>query len=306
MNVWRKLSFESDFVENAVFLAIRRYEANSPGDCAGKWHTERNKIYSIKDAQARAKAFRQLDEEWFVRFGLRERFESLLSDFPILEGPSLVIRIRRALSRKEEGSELYVQGEVKTNLVKIQTTRLFEDDDLEKFLRHEWLRISDMLDPIFQYSPHVALSDAGEMEDNLIRDRYRILWDLYLSARLLKRGFETLIPLEHQRQLFDGAFAKWTREVREKMFMEISDGKYQTQSDLLQLARDEKLMVPLGQGGLLCPLCHFTSFAPVDLSSRHDPMIVKEIKKDNPDWNMGLGICQNCFDLYQSKFRVAI
>lgn len=306
MNISKKLTFESDFVENAVFLTIRRYEANGLSECAGKWHGERNRIYSIKDPQARAKAFRQLDDEWFTRLGLRERFETIANLFPILEDPTLMIRIRRALSRKDEGSELYVQGDMKTNLVKIQTARLFEEDYLEKFLCHEWLRVSDMLDPVFQYSPHAALSDASELEDNLIRDRYRILWDLYLSGRLMKRGFNTLIPLERERQLIDKAFSKWTREVQENIFREISDGKYQTQSDLLKLARDVKLMVPLGQGGLLCPLCHFTSFDPVDLPSRHDPVIVKEIKKDNPDWNMNLGICQNCFDLYQSKRKVAV
>ena len=305
MSVSKKLTFESDFVENAVFLAIRQYETNNPSEYAEKWHTDRNRIYSIKEDQARAKAFGQLDEEWFIRLGLRERFETMVSSFPILKDYSLMIRIRRALSRKDEGSELYIQGEMKTNLVKIQTTRLFEDNYLERFLRHEWLRVSDMLDPVFQYSPHAALSGASELEDNLIRDRYRILWNLYLSARLMKRGFDVLIPLERQRQFIEKTFSAWTREARENAFVEISEGKYRTQSDLLKLARDEKLMVPLGQGGLLCPLCHFTSFDPLDLSGLQDAVIMKEIQKDHPGWNIELGVCQNCFDLYQSKMRIA-
>jgi hypothetical protein len=303
---FKKLTFESDFVENAVFLTIRQCEAKGSNDRAAKWHGERNPIYSIKDSQARATAFRQLDDEWFIRLKIRERFEAILDSFPILEDQYLMIRIRRAFSRKDEGSELYIQGKAKTNLIKLQTTRLFEDDYLEKFLRHEWLRVSDMLDPIFQYSPHAALSGASELEDNLIRDRYRLLWDLYVSIRLLKMRFCILTSLTRQRQFVDRAFSKWTAEAREKMFWEIVNQKYRTQSNFLKLAKDEKLVVPLGQGGLLCPLCRFTSFDPADLSSQQDPMIMKEIKRDHPNWNIDLGICQNCFDLYQSKLRVAI
>ncbi|MDP2644011.1 MAG: hypothetical protein Q8P24_03670 [Desulfobacterales bacterium] len=301
-----KLTFESDFVESAVFLAIRQNEAEGSGGSAKQWHTQRDKIYAVKDTQSRAKAFRELDEEWFIRLGLRQRFDSLLNVFPILEDTSLVIRIRRALSRKDEGSELYIQGKVKTNLIKFQTVRLFEADYLEKFLHHEWLRVSDMLDPVFQYSPHAALSGASELEDNLIRDRYRLLWEFYVSIRLLKMGFRILTSLTRQKQLMDRAFSKWTAEAREKILWEIANQKHQTQSDFLKLAKDEKLMVPLGQGGLLCPLCHFTSFDPADLSFQQNPMVIEEIKRDHPNWNIDWGICQNCFDLYQSKPRVAV
>ncbi|OGW86299.1 MAG: hypothetical protein A3C35_01825 [Omnitrophica bacterium RIFCSPHIGHO2_02_FULL_46_11] len=303
MSVSMKLTFEPSFVENAVFLAIRRCEEKGSRDLAQKWHAERNRIYTIKDDQVRNKAFKQLDDQWLARLGLRTRFEAILNSFSILQSDSLIIHIQRALARKDEGSELYVQGDVKTNLVKLQTMRLFEGDYVEKFLRHEWLHISDMLDPIFQYSPHVVLSGRSELEDNLIRDRYRLLWDLYVSARLLKMGFYILIPLAQQKQFIDRAFSKWTAEAREKIFQEILDQKHQTQSDFLGLARDEKLTVPLGQGGLLCPLCHFTSFDPLDLSAQQDAVIIKKIQRDYPDWNTDLGICQNCFDLYQSKMR---
>lgn len=301
-----KLTFESDFVESAVFLTIRQHEGHASSKYPEKWHTEKNRIYSIKNSQACAKAFRKLDEKWFVRLKIRRRFEAVFRSFSILKHPALIIRIRRAFSQKDEGSELYIQGELKTNLMKLQTARLFEDDYLEKFLRHEWLRVSDMLDPMFQYSPHAALSGTSELEDNLIRDRYRLLWEFYVSIRLLKMGFRILTSLTRQKQLMDRAFSKWTAEAREKIFLEIVNQKHQTQSDFLKLAKDEKLMVPLGQGGLLCPLCHFTSFDPADLSFQQNPMVLEEIKRDHPNWNIDWGICQNCFDLYQSKPRVAV
>jgi hypothetical protein len=213
--------------------------------------------------------------------------------------------VRRAPTQKDEGSELYVRSNAKTVLVNIQTHRLFDADHVEKFLRHELMRISDMLDPAFQYSKDAPLGGSSELEDNLIRDRFRILWDLSISLRLLKRGFGVLVPLERQRQFYERAFSKWPASVRAKTFHEILNQKSHTQSDLLELARDQKLAVPLGLGGLLCPLCHFTSFDPVDLSSEKDSVIMNEIREDNPGWHIELGICRNCLDLYQSKLKVA-
>jgi len=300
-----ELTFEPSFVENAVFLAMRRYEEFGPKDLVADWHAERNRIYTLGDDQVRDKAFRQMEVQWFRRLGLTSRFDAVLNSFPILRDYSLAIRIRRALARTDEGSELYVQGDRKTHLVKLQPARLFESDFLERFLRHEWLRVSDMLDPAFQYFPHVTLSGASELEDNLIRDRFRILWDLSISVRLMKRGFQNLVPLERQRRLFDKSFSKWTQEMRENMFTEILNGAYQTQSALLEWARDERLMVPLGRGGLLCPLCRFTSFDPLNLSGARDAAMIREIRKDYPGWNLEWGICQHCFDLYQSKMGVA-
>lgn len=296
---------DPSFIAEAVFLAIQRYEKRGEGHLAQKWHAERDRIYAIKDSQIREKAFRQLDDQWFSSLGLKGRFEAVLVSFPILQCPSLMIHIRRSPARKEEGSELYVQGDRKTNLVKLQTVRLFEDDYIERFLRHEWLRISDMLDPVFQYSPHAALSGASELEDNLIRDRYRILWDLYISLRLLKRGFRLLIPPDRQKQLIDKAFSKWTAEEREKRFLEILAQRHRTQSDFLRLAKDETLTVPVGRGGILCPLCRFTSFDPPALSADEDSAMINEIRMDYPDWDRSLGICRNCFDLYQSRMSVA-
>lgn len=300
------LIFEPDFLEDAVFLVIHDREGNGSEELVMAWHRERERVYAIRDFHVRTREFRRLDEEWFSRLGLRARFEATLRAFPYLSDPSLFIRIRRAFSSKEEGSELYLQDNLKTNLLKIQTIRFLEDQYLERFLRHEWLRVSDMLDPHFQYSPRVALSGAGEVEDNLIRERFRILWDIYLSARLIKQGLEPLLPLDCLRQLFERAFSQWSERMRERIFGEIRGGKYQTQSELLKLAKDEKLTVPLGQGGLLCPLCHFTSFDSGDLSSRYDPLILQEIKKDNPDWTSDLGICRNCFEFYQSKIKIRV
>lgn len=304
MSASLELIFEPDFVENAVFLAIRQYEEDSPVDLVAEWHAERNRIYTIKDGQIRDKAFNRLEAQWFTRLGLRSRFEAVLQSFPILRDYSLMIRIRRALAGKDEGSELYVQGDRKTNLVKLQTMRLFEEDLLERFLRHEWLRVSDMLDPIFQYSPHTALSGSSELEDNLIRDRYRILWDLYLGIRLLKRGFDILIPLARQKKFIDRAFSTWTAAARQKMFEEILHQKYRTQLDFLNLAHNDKLTLPLGRGGLLCPLCHFTSFDPLPISRERDRAIIDEIQTDYPDWELDMGLCRNCFDLYRSRLRV--
>lgn len=241
MSLPAELIFEPDFVENAVFLAMRKAEETGTMDPVMQWRNERNQIYSIRDDQDRDRVFKHLEMRWFTRLRLHSRFEALLGAFPIFQGHFLTIRIRQTFVFKDEGSELYIQRGRKTNLVKFQTVRLFEGDWLERFLCHEWLRLSDMLDPAFQYSPEAPLSGRGELEDNLVRDRYRILWDLSISLRLRNRGSQPLVPIYRQKALLTRAFSGWTEEMRENILREITSQKYQTQSDLLEWARDETL-----------------------------------------------------------------
>lgn len=285
------LKFEPAFVEDAVFLAIRSLEASGEKTVTGLFHSEKNRIYEERKEEG---AFQELHENFFLRLGLHSAFKDLLREFPFLDDPKLMVFIRRAYGRREEGSELYLEGDSKTVLLSLQTKRVLERFFLEAFVRHELLRVSDMLDPLFQYSPNAVLGGASEAEENLIRDRFRFLWDLYIDLRVGKEGFETIIE------------KKKTGPEMARLFEKVHDRNRWTQEELLKLARSEQWGRAIEQGGFRCVLCGFQSYQRADFGEVEADFIAQEIQRDRPDWKPSLGTCNQCFELYRSRIKVAL
>jgi len=65
---------------------------------------------------------------------------------------------------------------------------LLEPVTLSALLRHELGHVADMLDPSFGYERALPESDAGPATANLLRDRYRVLWDVTIDGRLARAG----------------------------------------------------------------------------------------------------------------------
>ena len=78
------------------------------------------------------------------------------------------------------------------------------------------------------------------------------------------------------------------------------------QVDLLDWAGDPRSVKVLGEGGLRCPLCDFTSFDPVEHWGDETVAVVSEIKKDYPLWEPKQGICPQCFDLYGLRVKAEV
>jgi len=219
------VTFESAFMEEAVFLAIRSLETAGEETTTQTFHRHKDQIYEGNGGET---AFQELNEKFFRQLGLRSVFESLISEFPNLDHSHMAIFVRRAYGRRQEGSELYSEGDSKTVLLSLQTKRVLERSRLEALVRHELLRASDMLDPHFQYSPTAVLGGSNEVEEHLIRDRFGLLWDFYIDVRLGQKGFEMADPETN------GMPPGWARG-----FDEIRRPGRWTQGALLKLARGE-------------------------------------------------------------------
>lgn len=181
--------FDPSFVEEAVFLVIAGKNGKDPD--VQSFHRERETVYQDNGGEDRDTAFQRLYEKYFDREGLKGFFTRLTGDFPLLNQPNLALFVKRVWSKKEEAAELYVQDDFKTIYIALMARRVLEPDFLSGFLRHELLRVSDMLDPQFQYTPHIDLNGKNELEDNLIRARFRVLWDMSIDARLRNKGYAT-------------------------------------------------------------------------------------------------------------------
>ena len=205
------------------------------------FNTQRSRVYDDNTASdSRDKAFGIFHETWFVRLGLRELFENVIAEFPIVANSGAEIFIKRVWMAREEGSQLYKDGFEATVMLALQPARVMECGFLQSFLRHELLHISDMLDTRFQYSPHAVLGGDSEITDNLIRDRFRLLWNWFVDGRLQRRGYTLAQSLEKQRAMLDKAFFFWSAEKRENALATLAMAEHCTQAQLLALARDKE------------------------------------------------------------------
>lgn len=296
-----QINFDSTFIEEAVFLSMRTRQADKR---YRDFCSEKEDIYQkIVSGDERDKAFKLLYERYFCNLGLEDFFKNICRDFPHLFQPEIRVVVKRVWNRKHEEAELYVQPHQKTVYLGILVRRMTDLIFLESFLRHELMRISDMLALDFQYSPHPALGGKNEIENNLIRDRFRLLWDLYIDARLIRKGFKTVKPYEKQKEEFRRKFFFLAGPELEQMLYKLESCESLIQIDLLSWAGDPRSTKVLGEGGLRCPLCDFTSFDPIEKWDAGTDYVVSEIRKDYPFWEPSQGICPQCFDLYGLRVK---
>lgn len=304
MNDFPQIYLDPAFVEEAVFLLLRTQRGSG---LYNDFCREKEEIYQGGAAgEERDKAFKPLYEKYFRALGLEDFFKNICKDFSYLYAPEIRVVVKRVWHKKHEETELYVQPHQKTGYLGVLVGRILDPAFLESSLRHELTRISDMLRPDFQYSPHPVLGGRNGIEDNLIRERFHLLWDLYIDVRLRGKGVKTIKSYEEQKEEFARRFFFLSPSEREQMLSKIQECESLMQIDLLSWAGDPRSVNVLGEGGLRCALCDFTSFDPAVRWDAQTLPVVDEIRKDFPHWEPSQGICPQCFDLYRAKEEVEV
>ncbi|MBI3088452.1 MAG: hypothetical protein HYY91_06210 [Candidatus Omnitrophica bacterium] len=274
-----ELRFDPAFVEEAVFLELNRLTTAGSHQTVSSFHRAREAVYELPDAQQREAAFQQLARRYFQALRLSELFAERLSEFPRLSSRLELAVIRRVWDRKDEQVELYVgrPGEARpalevstTLLIGLQAVRCLDRGKLTAFLRHELMHVADMLDPAFVYDPHPAFAPrpagvAGsdppqcggadgaptgrgvggecEPEHELIRERFRVLWDLWVHARLRRMGWQAVLTDDARGQEVERAFASLDAAARRELSTTVSGRDRWTQDELLTLARRQRVEV---------------------------------------------------------------
>lgn len=237
------LQFEPRFVEETVLVRMEAGEKEGDRLAVKQFYQERDRIYeNAESEEARDEPFRSFYAKWFGEVGLEALFRGILDDFPMILETNPLVFVKRAWERKEEGAELYGRGPQKTVLIRLSIARMNDPILLQSFLRQELLHIQDMLDPIFQYSPALPLGGDNVAQDELIRQRFQLIWNITIEGRMALKGWKTLVPLEVRRQEFLHAFPFWIPERQEAVFRRLATGEGWTQQELLQWSggREEK------------------------------------------------------------------
>jgi hypothetical protein len=299
------VEYEPRLVEEAVLRALGgRAEETA-------FRKEFDGLYEITDPEARDAGFRAFHAAWFKRLGLGSEIVQALQERPSVATKTDRCVVASALSGPDEGGELFVSsgngtGEARRRAVvlRLRPETLMLHDRLRFLLRHELLHIEDMLDPRFGYEPRLPVSAAGPIHEQLLRDRYRVLWDAFIDGRLARLGWAPAGIRDERLNDFARAFPM-VRERTETAFARFFEGTSLTHSELVAFAADPERALGWDRGepspGERCSLCGFPTHTFEPEPERLSPEVIVRIRQDLPGWDPAAGLCQQCADLYRSR-----
>ena len=299
------IEYDPRLVEAVVLLRI----AGDPEE--KRFYRARDLIYEMGDTEEREERFREFHGEWFLRLQLGQPIRESLTEQP---GALQQVRrccVLRAPSAREEGADLHELRDSrpkdslpeKALLIQLQAERLLDSSALQAWLRHELMHIADMLDPRFGYERFIPSGDAGPAYANLLKDRYRALWDTWIDGRLLRRGWLPEEVRQKRLEEFAATFPGLGDEAGAK-FQEIFDSESQTHAVFMAFALRPGGQTGPAEGKLSapqpCPLCRFPVYRL--LSGAELPEEIREqVRGDFSTWRPEHGLCLQCADLYRAR-----
>lgn len=296
------LVLDPGLVEEAVLLATR-----SSADLKD-FHAERDVLYQLPQAE-RERPFTELHFGWFQRLGLERPIRLALAELPIIGRSCARGVVSRALTARDEGADLLVNPELpgpggRTVLIRLRACVMCEPDALLAMLRRELLHVADMVDPEFGYEPAVKAADYGPAYAQLVRERYRVLWDVTVVGRLMRRGVLAREAKADAYSGFVGAFPM-LETAADGAFARFFHGDDVTHAEMMSFAAAPR--APGGDAtlapGLPCPLCEQPTFSPEPEPERMPPEVIASIVGDFPAWEARRGLCRQCADLYRARPR---
>jgi len=299
-------------MEDVVLLEMKRREEKGDLSLFHKYHKLADLIYEEFPIEDREREFNKLHEGLYLQLGFGEVISKALREFPEL-GKVGEIFIGKATPSHEEGADL--DKDLKSIGIKVRLHRFLDTTSLQKYLRHELMHIRDMLSEDFKYKYEERLSGISSMEENIIRNRYKVIWDIYVDSRLIRGGKETISDKEGRWREFEVLYQKIPYHQRKAIFENLWEENALTHSKILEIAKDthkllERVEEPSEEGlqgreetallpGSLCPLCRFPTFTWVDGTELEE--FIRLIKEDFPGWEKDIGACERCIEAYEVR-----
>ena len=316
--------YDAKLTEAVVRQEVDKRERKGDLSLMEEYHKEVDPIYDIDDALDREEEFDKLYEKFFLNnLGYGKVIKEVFDEFPFLNEKISDVYINMDLMR-EEANLMKKDPDEPGNLRKIKfkmRPEIFGDtNELRKSIRHELMHVKDMLDDDYGYDIRVP-AGLNTTEENFVRDRYKILWDIYIDSRLIKEGRETMETKEKRFAWFSGIYRKLPNEQKVVMFDNFWNKEKITHKEILDMATDMMKAVPLLGGdasdaelekekqsywsGRQCPLCKFPTYKwsnDINPEDENAKKLQNAIKADFPKWTAEEGVCERCAELY--KFNV--
>jgi hypothetical protein len=200
------IRYDAVLVEEAVLAALRRSSAGTQRE----FHARRSPVYERPEPEEREACFEALHAEWFTRLGLDAPLHQALQERPEVLRAVGECRVWPARSRRAELADLAEAArgpDERILLVRVRPDSLAESRRLLGWLRHELLHVTDMLDPRYGYRPRLPHAQDGVLLDSLLRERYRVVWDVTVGGRLLRERREAASVRDRLWPEFQRAFS---------------------------------------------------------------------------------------------------
>jgi hypothetical protein len=273
-----RIEFDPLLVEEAVHLLARADER--------RWALYRRRIDPLYDRPDREAAIPKALLDLFREWGAGDAVAEAVRDLPVPRG--LVARSHRP---GDEGADLLV-GEGETLLLRLPAEAFLDRAALARFLKHEMRHVRDMLDPAFAYARDLGASGRTRAEQELVRSRYFVLWNLAID-----RVEDPPVPAAARRAQLDRAFAALSPEQRARLEARFLNPSLRTHPSLLAAARDPWGFLGEPRRGVVpgqpCPLCGFPTY------DWDESPPAEAIVADFPRWEASHGSCRQCGDLYR-------
>ena len=290
--------------ESSEETSAENAEAAAEGEAA---ESEEN---TTAVAEAEETEPEQTDDE--IAYDLAREFEERIKE----------VVVKRAINKVDEGSNVLnrVSGNpiIEMRVLASRFSNPEEAQELDAFLIHEFMHAKDMVDPEFDYED--AFIPGNPSVKNLITARFKLLWNMYVDARLARMGVVSVLPKEARYREFDNFYRKIPDKQRRGIFEGLWQTEKLTHEELLSMAtdldtlmskyidpgemtEDEKDYIHLQ--GSPCPLCKFPTYNWVDdPESICDEMVIEAIQIDFPDWESKDGGCDRCIEVYELRAGV--
>lgn len=245
-----------------------------------------------------------------IEYDLARRFEEKIKE----------VAVKRAINKVDEGSNVLnrISGlpVIEIRVLASRFSNPEEAEELSAFLIHEFMHAKDMVDPEFDYED--SFIPGNPSTKNLITARFRLLWNIYVDARLARREITSVMTKEARYREFDNYYRKIPEKQRRGIFEGLWKTERFTHEELLSMATDlDTLMSKFVEydesfseedrdyihlPGSPCPLCKFPTYNWVDdPESICDEMVIEAIKIDFPNWESKDGACDRCVEVYEIR-----
>lgn len=304
-----KIQYDPSLLEAVILLELKQREEAGDLHPLQKYHALTDPIYERIPLKAREAEFEKVHKEFFLQLGFGEAITKVLDEFPEFQGRAGEVFVGKAVTEQEEGAD--IGHDWKRIGIKVRPERFGDSQGLRGYLRHELQHLADMLDPAFGYVREERLA-ASPAEENLIRERYRLIWAIFIDGRCTRQGKETIAPKEERLRDFETLYPNFPHRERLVFFENLFGAERLTHAEILAMAKDpNRLPQRVGEvslGGLPqrvllpgspCPLCRFPTYTWVEAFQEEE--VIGLIKGDFPNWEPQDGACERCAELYSVR-----
>ena len=302
-----RIEYEPGLVEQTVNHAVSKDPA-----LEAELHRWIDPLYGIPRERDRDARFVRAYGDFFERLALDRMLRRLLDERPVIAESVGACTVGPVLRVAHESAELLIRKEPeevsrddRLVIVQVSPTTLADPELFARRMRPELYHIADMVDPAFRYRRQQI--EGLPARQNLVKDRYRVLWDVYIEGRLQREGRAE----ETSRSRLVGRLARVfdidSADTVNRTAKSVLDAPSLTHAQLFAWANDpngfceRETNTPEfqpGAPGASCPLCGFSTFDWFVFDTDTDKDLVHTIEAHYPDWTPASCACRQCAEIY--------